>query len=55
MSDVLDRTERERSRFYDFGMKNPNKILDLNLFDEEVDRILGDIHALKLATIISKQ
>ena len=51
----MDRTERERSKFYDFGMKNPNKILDLNLFDEEVDRILGDIHALKLATIVSKQ
>jgi hypothetical protein len=29
-------------------------MLDLNHFDEEVDRILSDIHALKLTAIVKQ-
>lgn len=35
-------------------MKILSTVLDLNVFDEEVDRILGGIQALKVATIVSK-
>ena len=34
-------------------MKILSKVLDLNIFDKEIDRILGGIHVLKVVTIVS--
>ncbi len=51
VSDLLERIERDKQKHYDYELKNPHRAVDLNRFDDEVERILGDIHALKLTTI----
>jgi hypothetical protein len=51
VNSLLDRVELEREKNYDLEVKNPHRALDLNRFDDDVERILADIHALKLATI----
>jgi molecular chaperone GrpE (heat shock protein) len=54
-NEALQLADREREQLREQQVKNPLRCVDTTAFDEEIDRLMGDLQALKLASAIPKQ
>lgn len=52
---MLEKADANKETVLDFQQKNPLKNVNLDLVDEEIDRLSSEIYSLRLATVVSKE
>lgn len=52
---MLEKTHAYKDIVFDFQEKNPLRNVNLNLVDEEIDRLASEIYSLRLATVECKE
>lgn len=53
-SEAISLADREKGKSREQQMKNPLRCVDLGALEEDIDRVIGELHALKLTTVIPK-
>jgi hypothetical protein len=54
VAEMLEKANVNKDTVLDFQENNPLRSVNLNLLDEEVDRLSSEIYSLKLETVVSK-
>lgn len=52
---MLEKADANKDTVLDYQESNPLRSVNLNMLDEEVDRLSSEIYSLKLTTVVNKQ
>lgn len=53
-AEAVTLAEREKEKSREQQVKNPLRCVDLGALEEDIDRVIGELHALKLTTVVPK-